>query len=40
MVSFILGGYFKNSVMAPDLGTNRSADEFGKLCYDSLISEK
>ena len=39
-MTYTLAGNFVNSVMAPDLGTNRTGAEFGKLCYDAIINEK
>ena len=40
VVTYTLAGNFVNSVMAPDLGSNRTGAEFGKLCYDAIINEK
>lgn len=39
-VSVMLAGKFKNLVMAPDMGTTRPVDEFGKLCFEGIIGEK
>lgn len=40
VVSVMLAERFQNSVMAPDLGTTRSTLEFGKICYDAIVSER